>query len=94
MLESTPSKDNESLVDPSDVAILGAVGQQGTVKSPPRRKQRKKRLPLLNLLNLLLVQWWIQRLHNLMKNGPTDSIGWKHFCWPGLTNRHSHLMLK
>ena len=34
-LESTPSKDTELLVDPSDVAILGAVDQQGTVKSPP-----------------------------------------------------------
>ena len=34
-LESTPSKDTESLVNPSDVAILGAVDLQGTVKSPP-----------------------------------------------------------
>ena len=34
-LESTPSKDTESLVDPSVVAVLGAVDKQGTVKSPP-----------------------------------------------------------
>ena len=34
-LEATSSKESESLVDPSDVAILGAVDQQGTVKSPP-----------------------------------------------------------
>ena len=34
-LESTPSKDTESLVDLSEVAVLGAVDQQGTVKSPP-----------------------------------------------------------
>ena len=34
-LESTPSIDSESLVDPSDVAILGAVYQQGSVESPP-----------------------------------------------------------
>ena len=33
-LESTPSKDTESLVDPS-VAVLWAVDKQGTVKSPP-----------------------------------------------------------
>ena len=80
-LESTPSKDTESLVDPSVVAVLGAVDKQGTVKSPPtvaplRKKQRKKKLPRLKLLNLLLVvQRWILRLHNLMKNGPTDSTG-------------------
>ena len=46
-LEATPSKDSESLVDPSDVAILGAVDQQGTVKSPPtvappERKAKKE----------------------------------------------------
>ena len=34
-LEFTPSKDTESLVDLSDVAVLGAVDQQGMVKSPP-----------------------------------------------------------
>ena len=34
-LESTPSQDSNSLVDPSEVAILGAVDQQGSVKSPP-----------------------------------------------------------
>ena len=82
------------------LSILGAVDQQGTVKSPPtvaprEKKAKKKRLPLLKLLNLLLlVQKWIQRLQNLMKNGPTDSIGWKHFCWPGLSNRPIKLMLK
>ena len=45
-LESTPSKDTESLVDPSVVAVLGAVDKQGAVKSPPTvaplRKKAKK----------------------------------------------------
>ena len=34
-LESTPSKDSDSLVEPSAVTVLGAVDKQGTVKSPP-----------------------------------------------------------
>ena len=34
-LESTPSKDTDSLVEPSAVTVLGAVDKQGTVKSPP-----------------------------------------------------------
>ena len=47
-LEATPSKDSESLVDPSDVAILGAVDQQGSVKSPttvapPEKKAKKEK---------------------------------------------------
>ena len=79
-LESTPSKDTESLVDPSVVAVLGAVDKQGTVKSPPtvapppppppRKKQGKRKLPRLRLLNLLLVVQRILKLHSWMKNGP------------------------
>ena len=47
-LESTPSKDTESLVDPSVVAVLGAVDKQGTVKypptvAPPEKKAKKKK---------------------------------------------------
>ena len=34
-LESTPSKDTDSLVEPSTVTVLGAVDKQGAVKSPP-----------------------------------------------------------
>ena len=34
-LESTPSKDTDSLIDPSGVTVLGAVDKQGAVKSPP-----------------------------------------------------------
>ena len=41
--ESTPSKDTESLVDPSVVAVLGAVDKQGTVKSPPTVAPPKKK---------------------------------------------------
>ena len=33
----------ESLVDPSDFAVLGAVDQQGTVKSPPSVAPREKK---------------------------------------------------
>ena len=45
-LNPPPSKDTESLVDPSVVAVIGAVDKQGTVKSPPTvaplRKKAKK----------------------------------------------------
>ena len=44
-LESTPSKDTESLVEPSAVTVLGAVDKQGAVKSlpvaPPEKKVKK-----------------------------------------------------
>ena len=42
---STPSKDNEELVDPASVSVIGAVDNQGTVKSasaPPPEKKPKK----------------------------------------------------
>ena len=47
-LESTPSKDTESLVDPFVVAVLGAVDKQGAVKSPstvapPEKKAKKEK---------------------------------------------------
>ena len=50
-LESTPSKDTESLVDPSVVAVIGAVDKQGTVKSPPtvapaEKKAKKEKASL------------------------------------------------
>ena len=32
--DSTPSKDNEELVDPASVSVIGAVDNQGSVKSP------------------------------------------------------------
>ena len=45
-LESTPSKDTESLVKPSAVTVLGAVDKQGAGKSspsvaPPKKKVKK-----------------------------------------------------
>ena len=50
-LESPPSKDTESLVDPSVVAVLGAVDKQGAVKSPPsvtpaEKKAKKEKAPM------------------------------------------------
>ena len=49
-LESTPSKDTESLVEPSAVTVLGAVDKQGAVKSsppvaPPEKKVKKDKAP-------------------------------------------------
>ena len=75
---NSPHLKTESLVDLSVVAVLGAVDKQGVVKSPPTvapltKKPRKRKLPRLRLLNLLpVVQRWILRLHNWMKNPPTD----------------------
>ena len=44
--DSTPSKDNEELVDPASVSVIGTVDSQGTVKSPapapPLEKKPKK----------------------------------------------------
>ena len=44
--EATPSQDSEQLVDPSSVSIIGAVADQGSVKSPapipPPDKKPKK----------------------------------------------------
>ena len=33
-LEAPPPQDNEELVDPSNVSVIGAVDNQGSVKSP------------------------------------------------------------
>ena len=45
-LEAPPPKDNEKLVDPSNVSVIGAVDNQGSVKSPvsappPDQKPKK-----------------------------------------------------
>ena len=44
--DSTPSKDDEELVDPASVSVIGTVDSQGTVKSPapapPPEKKPKK----------------------------------------------------
>ena len=46
---SPPPKDSEALVDPASVSVIGAVGDQGTVKSPasvaPPDKKAKKDKP-------------------------------------------------
>ena len=45
-LEAPPPQDNEELVDPSNVSVIGAVDNQGSVKSPasapPPDKKPKK----------------------------------------------------
>ena len=47
--DSTPSKDRDTLVDPASVSGIGAVDDQGTVKSPstvaPPEKKPKKEKP-------------------------------------------------
>ena len=47
-LDSTPSKDGDTLVDPASVSVIGAVDDQGTVKfpttvAPPEKKSKKDR---------------------------------------------------
>ena len=64
LTEATPSQDSEQLVDPSSVSIIGAVDDQGSVKSPapipppdkkPKKDKKKtirrKNLPLQRLLS-------------------------------------------
>ena len=87
---STPCKDNSSLVDLATVPVIGAVNVQGDLQSPLAvsllvRNLRKTSLPLLKqrLLNLRASQPQIQRLLNLTRNCPIDSIVWKPSSWPG-----------
>ena len=47
-LDSSPPKESEALVDPSTVSVIGAVDDQGTVKSPasvtpPDKKAKKEK---------------------------------------------------
>ena len=46
-LESTPSKDSDTLVDPPSVSVIGAVSDQGASKSPamaaPEKKSKKEK---------------------------------------------------
>ena len=48
-VSSTPTKDSYTLVDPSSVSVIGAVDEQGSVKSPtpfaPPEKKSKKEKP-------------------------------------------------
>ena len=41
-LDSTPSKDSDTLVDPASVSLIGAIDDQGTVKSPTVAPPEKK----------------------------------------------------
>ena len=51
-LDSTPSKDSDTLVDPASVSVIGAVDDQGTFKSPstvaPPEKKSKKEKPSIS----------------------------------------------
>ena len=46
-LDTTPPKDSEALVDPATVSVIGAVDEQGAVKSPsvapPEKKLQKEK---------------------------------------------------
>ena len=47
-LESTPSKDTDTLVDPASVSVIGVVSDQGASKSPavtalPEKKPKKEK---------------------------------------------------
>ena len=52
-LDSSPSKDSETLVDPANVSVIAPVDSQGSVKSPasvapPDKKAKKDKLILQN----------------------------------------------
>ena len=64
-LDSTPSKDSDTLVDPVSVSVIGAVDNQGTVKSPstvapPEKKSKKDKTDKSDT-------------DNITKNGQTGS---------------------
>ena len=46
-MDSTPSKESDTLVDPASVSVIGAVDNQGTVQSPsvapPEKKTKKEK---------------------------------------------------
>ena len=45
-MDSTPSKESDTFVDPASVSVIGAVDNQGSVQSPvapPEKKTKKEK---------------------------------------------------
>ena len=93
-LESTPSKDT-TLVDPSTVAMIGAVSDTCTLSSPPtavpeKKAKKEKTSKTENLLRAsrpLIVD-----LRNLIRSGRIILTGLKPSSWPIHSNRPFRLL--
>ena len=94
-----PSKDN-TLVDPSTIAVIGAVSESGTVASPapvvPEKKAKKNKPSTSKVKKSTEKSITDTKYDNLIKNGLTASADLKLCLWPRpyslLFNRPFHLI--